>query len=378
MVGTRRPGRRAGGTAMLTAIVSDLHLGSRLRIDLLRDPAVLERLLDGLRGVDRLVLLGDTLELRDRPVADVLEVSRPVLGAVGEVMRGGQVVLVPGNHDHRIAREVLAHGGGAGRLGLANELPVPAGSIAERLRAQLACEMVLAYPGFFVAPRVWATHGHYGDVHSAALGLEVSLAVAGTAVRRALLRAPPRRPADYEAVLRPPYALFDGIAQARSLRVGADAGKRLVRALETRAGARAPAGPGRPVPRRGEREGTVAGERRRPGVLPVARMLGRLGVDADAVVFGHTHRVGPLPGDGAGWTTPAGTALHNTGSWVFEPGIYTNCRGADDALREDPYWPGAVTIFEDGRLLAVRRQLGGFETRFGLPRGRNGSLDSRN
>jgi metallophosphoesterase superfamily enzyme len=46
-----------------TLVVSDFHLGARLQRDVLRSRAVLETLLDALEDVDRLVLLGDVLEL---------------------------------------------------------------------------------------------------------------------------------------------------------------------------------------------------------------------------------------------------------------------------------------------------------------------------
>ena len=55
---------------MRTLLISDLHLGTRLEYDVLRRPATLERLLAALEGVDRLVLLGDIVELMDgRPAA---------------------------------------------------------------------------------------------------------------------------------------------------------------------------------------------------------------------------------------------------------------------------------------------------------------------
>jgi len=44
-------------------VVSDLHLGSRLRHDVLTHPEPLNRLLEALEGVERLVLLGDIVEL---------------------------------------------------------------------------------------------------------------------------------------------------------------------------------------------------------------------------------------------------------------------------------------------------------------------------
>jgi hypothetical protein len=73
-------------------------------------------------------------------------------------------------------------------------------------------------------------------------------------------------------------------------------------------------------------------------------VLELLGVEAEHVLFGHTHRTGPVAGDDArAWVTPAGTALHNTGSWVYEPAYVA---GGDTA---SPYWPGTVTLVEDGR-----------------------------
>ena len=49
--------------AVRTLIVSDLHLGLRSGVEVLRRPEPLARLLQALDGVDRLVLLGDVLEL---------------------------------------------------------------------------------------------------------------------------------------------------------------------------------------------------------------------------------------------------------------------------------------------------------------------------
>ena len=49
-------------------------------------------------------------------------------------------------------------------------------------------------------------------------------------------------------------------------------------------------------------------------------VLRRLGVTAPHVLFGHTHRSGPVARDDPReWTTPAGSRLVNTGSWVYQP-----------------------------------------------------------
>ena len=60
-----------------TLVISDLHLGGRTGADVLRVPEVRVPLLEALRGVDRLVLLGDILELRHGPVAEALSKGEP-------------------------------------------------------------------------------------------------------------------------------------------------------------------------------------------------------------------------------------------------------------------------------------------------------------
>jgi hypothetical protein len=64
-------------------------------------------------------------------------------------------------------------------------------------------------------------------------------------------------------------------------------------------------------------------------------VVDRLGIDAAHVVFGHTHRSGPHPGD-KGWD-----GLINTGSWIHEPYLL----GDDPA--SSPYRPGHVVLVED-------------------------------
>jgi metallophosphoesterase superfamily enzyme len=60
---------------MRTAVISDLHLGTIVCADLARDPEHSVTLLVELAGADRVVLLGDVLELRDRPVGEILELA---------------------------------------------------------------------------------------------------------------------------------------------------------------------------------------------------------------------------------------------------------------------------------------------------------------
>src|SRR4051812_39203578 len=98
-----------------TLVVSDLHLGARTGVDVLRRPVVRGALLERLDGVDRLVLLGDTLELRHGPVREAHAAARPVLAEIGAAMAGGEVLLVAGNHHHRLLAPWLEARGDWGR-----------------------------------------------------------------------------------------------------------------------------------------------------------------------------------------------------------------------------------------------------------------------
>ena len=87
---------------MSTLIVSDLHLGSRSGVDLLRHREIREVLWRELETVDRLVLLGDVLELRHGPHRDALEAARSFFQELGEVFAGREVVVLAGNHDYAL------------------------------------------------------------------------------------------------------------------------------------------------------------------------------------------------------------------------------------------------------------------------------------
>jgi predicted phosphodiesterase len=327
------------------AVLSDLHLGTRTRVDLARRPDVRARIAERIRGFDEVILLGDTIELRDRPLAVALAAAGPFLAELGASLRNGRVVLVPGNHDHRLVHETGDRRRASGSL--VREIAPGARGVAGAIRDRLGSELVVAYPGWRVTDRVWATHGHYLDAHSDAPTLEcVMAALTGVARRRPAMRASSER--DYEAVLAPAYGLYYRIAQRPRLHAVADAGKALVRRAEAGLDIRGSAPDGRTGGRgtatlrmRGGRLGLAPGELRRPGLLPFALVLERLGIEADHVVFGHTHRAGPLPGDPESvWRCRGGTALWNTGSWVHDPGRV----GAHG--RSSPYWPGTMVTLE--------------------------------
>jgi hypothetical protein len=143
------------------------------------------------------------------------------------------------------------------------------------------------------------------------------------------------------------------IAQRPRLHRAADAGKRLVRTAETALGARGGGATAFRMPRGlGGRLGTAPGEHRRPGLRPMARVLEALSIDAAHVLFGHTHRSGPLAGDdGPAWRTSGGAALWNTGSWVHEP-VYVG-----EAGTASPYWPGTVVWVEETAAPRLERVL---------------------
>ena len=174
--GPARPVRRAGviGTA---ALVSDLHLGQVQRADLLRRADVRASFFAALEGVDELVLLGDVVELREGPVLPALRAARPFFEELGEAMAGRRVVLLAGNHDHRLIASWLER-----RRTL--ETPPPLG-LAEKIEPGEASEaaailarwlgrtpLELSYPGVWVRDDVYATHGHYLDRHVTIPGFE--------------------------------------------------------------------------------------------------------------------------------------------------------------------------------------------------------------
>jgi hypothetical protein len=83
-------------------------------------------------------------------------------------------------------------------------------------------------------------------------------------------------------------------------------------------------------------------ELRRAGLRALEEVVSRLGVQAGHVIFGHTHRAGPLPAnDAAEWRTAVGAQLVNSGCWVEEPAFL----GPDPS--QSPYRPGFCVVLED-------------------------------
>jgi len=342
---------------MRTAIVSDLHLGGFFGEDLLRDAGIRRMLLEEIGSADRVVLLGDVLELRELPLAGVLEIARPFFEDLGEAVAGREVLLVPGNHDHRLAEPLLESLAisGSPDLGLEHRHP-PVAEAAVRIDDWLGtAELQIAYPGAWLRDDVYAIHGHYMDCHMSLPRLEC---LATAAVMRAGNRLPdPTGPGDYESVLRPIYGFSFGLAQAGMSHGATRVSERAWRSLSgrnrangqvRRAVARAAVGAAVPASiwalnrlLRADFDADLSpGAITRSGIAAATEMTRRLRIEAAHVITGHTHRGGPRE-DEAEWPLAEGGHLHNTGSWVFASAFH------HPGTPPGPYWPGTVTWIED-------------------------------
>jgi hypothetical protein len=307
---------------------------------------------------DRLVLLGDTVELRHGPLRDALAAATPVLRELSAALGSGrEVVVVPGNHDHGLLRGWCERRGSDAHppsLGLESAVEwdrrEPLGALVESLAP---ASVRVAYPGVWLRDDVYATHGHYGDRHNTVpilerLGAGLTIRVAGEPA------GGPASAEDYEAALAPMYAWADAVAQSGGLRLGGGGSFQIAawQRLNGRAGALASirtramalglaaavAGLNRAGV--GPLGADVSGVALRRGALTAfTEVLDRLDVRAPHVIFGHTHRAGPLPADDRSeWGR-----LLNTGSWVYEARFI-----GEDPLGS-PYRPGfAVVVGEHG------------------------------
>ena len=329
---------------------------------MLRREQALAALLPEVFRCDRLVLLGDLIELRQGPVREALSAAEPVLREIGAALGpASEAVIVPGNHDHHLAGEWLARRARDGEpppLELESAVDWEPGETLATVASWLEPARVrAAYPGVWLRGDVYAIHGHYADRHTTVPMFERLGAGAMARLARDAATGPARAE-DYEAILEPIYAWIHAVAQNRTTagRHRSDgASSRAWRTLSSDS-----------HPRRSTRRtalklafpAVVAGlnraglgplkadisgpELRRAGLLALATTLRRLGVRAPHVVFGHTHRAGRLPGDDGGeWRTPEGSTLTNTGCWVYER-VYL---GRDPS--DSPYRPGFCAVVDD-------------------------------
>jgi len=369
---------------MADLLISDLHLGSRSGADLLRSDLLRGPLLERVAAADRIVLLGDIVELRHGPAPQALAAAEPFLKALGQAAAGRQVVLCPGNHDHALIAPALAKRVERGeQLGLevwlrGEELTPPLRRIWELLSP---APLAVCYPGLFLRDDVYATHGHYLDCHVTIPTLErLGLGAMGRVVGRPLYSL--RTPSDYEAVTSPLYTWIDAVARQGQTNAALD-GSITVRAWHALGGGDSthslPNGgagrgrtllglAGRQALRRGfpllvnalNRAGLgplkadiSAAELRRAGLRAAGEVASRLGLGDRYLVFGHTHRAGPLPHDDPHeWVGPAGTKLVNTGCWTFERAFLRSLPAP-----RNPYWPGSCVVVEESGPPRVERLL---------------------
>jgi predicted phosphodiesterase len=351
---------------MRTVVVSDLHLGAGSGVDLLRREPMAERLVAALEGADRVILAGDVLELRDRPLNEALQRAAPALGRLGAV-GGAEFVVIAGNHDHHLIEPWLQRRalGGERPLGLEQRGEPDDGPLGLLAQELAPAPVSFAYPGIWARDDVYVTHGHYLDRHLTIPTLERL----GVALVERLLGMDPGGPDplappeeqetitadEYERVQAPVYAFLFGLAQATvgDRRGGADPSLRVWQMLgggESRAAKLrgwllgSVALPGAVGVANRLRLGPVGSDLSpraitRAGLDAIGEVVERLGIDARHLVFGHTHRRGPL-GDEPGWSA-GDTKLWNTGSWVHSPTLLGR------TAAQSPYWPGTICVIED-------------------------------
>lgn len=318
---------------MRTLVISDLHLGSRLQRDVLRRPTALERLCAELEEVDRLVLLGDTVEMLEGRPRGALEDAEPVLRAIGDALGPDtDVIVLPGNHDHALVRPWLRERRSEGKaVGLSDRVPLRSNPDLQRIARWLKPARVqVRYPGADLGDGIWAHHGHYLDRH--------------------LVRQPqvpsPALPEDYERALGTSIAAL-GAVMASSLPpiIGEpiDRIAGLIRLVGVAALPIADALPGSgllaPLS-----AGALGFQFRRVGLPAMAAVNAGLGVEAEHVLFGHLHRSGPRPADDPVEWRDGEQRLWNSGCWVYEPLLLAG------ASPPHPYWPGGALRIDDGRI----------------------------
>jgi predicted phosphodiesterase len=372
-----------------TLVVSDLHLGAGSGADVLRRPGPRAALFQELADVDRLVLLGDVLELRHGPRRDALAAAQPFFEELGRVFAEREIVVVAGNHDHALVESWSRRRDEAAKPEpFDSEQRFPAEDASSMLASLAAwagpARVSAAYPGLWLRPDVYATHGHYLDCHLTVPTME-RLGIGMTARVQGRPTDAFEVVGDYEAVTAPVFAWIDAVARqastgstlngqttVRAWRALGGAGKGAGRGAGKGAGRGAGKSAGK-GPRKGAggngfdlRTRALVGafpfaiaalnragigsfhadistaELRRAGLRAMGEVAARLGFGDAHVIFGHTHRAGPLPRDAAAeWRGPGGARLLNAGCWTYDSYFLSDTPG------ESPYWPGGAVLVED-------------------------------
>jgi hypothetical protein len=328
---------------MRTLVISDLHLGSRGERDILRRAPALEPLLEAVVGADRLVLLGDVIELIEGRPGLAMRLAEPVLRTIGHAVgRGREVIVVPGNHDHALVRAWMrAQARGHHSVGPAARLPQHASPRLAQLTGWLKpARVTVRYPGVWLADGVYATHGHYVDRH-------LVPAQWGARLRGPFTPLPEGRAhvEDYERAAGLNMAAATSalaVSLPRAIGEGLDAAAALARRAAVPFARALPEG-------LAPFSAAVLNVQFRRAALPaMAQVAGLLRLGAREVIFGHLHRPGPLAGDERReWEPAGGPRLHNSGSWVYEPLLLAGQEPPH------PYWPGGAVVVEDGAVRTV-------------------------
>jgi hypothetical protein len=322
-----------------TLVISDLHIGAGRGRAALDDPPIVETLTAAIAPVDRLVLLGDVIELRQGSLQDALAAASRVLPQlVSGLGEGREVIVLAGNHDHQLQVHPEA----------LNQVSSMLSSAGARVRFE--------YPGVWLRDDVYAQHGHYLDRHTTTPAFE---RVAAGAMAR-FLKLPFSKMSsdnDYERLLAPIYAWMFAISQTSEREIdAADGGgsaralklireSRHVKGLTVQAGLRSLLGAAN-LARLGPFSPDLSPVMlRRSSLIAFGEVLSVLGLEPTYALFGHTHRAGPLAGDHPSeWITPTGVQMLNTGCWVHESAAFMSGEPADN-----PYRPGfAVELDDDG------------------------------
>jgi hypothetical protein len=217
--------------------------------------------------------------------------------------------------------------------------PERASWVAGQVAEALGVPATVAYPGVWLRDDVYATHGHYLDLHTTLPAFE--RIAAGVSMRQLGPVPLPAAPSDYEARLAPVYGWLGATGAWAPASIGrgasgaaADAYRLLtagrqggLRSLALAAGfpvavaAVNRAGLG---PVRADLSGPAL---RRASLEAMHAVTRHLDIRAEHVLFGHSHRTGPLPGDDRSeWGR-----LLNVGSWVA--GSHTSEAGAAGPYR---------------------------------------------
>ena len=322
---------------MRTLVISDLHIGAGHGRAALNDSPVVEALAAAIATADRLVLLGDVIELRQGPIQDALAAASRVLPQLVSGLREGrEVVMVFGNHDHQL------------------QLQQEALSQIEWMLSQHGASVRFEYPGLWLRDDVYAQHGHYLDRHTTTPAFE---RVAAGAMAR-FLKLPFSEMAeanDYERLLAPVYAWMFAISQTSKREIDAADGGGSARALHLIRESRG----GQALAVQAGLRGVLAAANaaglgplspdlspvalRRSSLVAYGKVLSVLKLRPHYALFGHSHRAGPLAGDDRSeWITTSGVQLLNTGCWVHESTTFMS-----EEPRENPYRPGFAVELDD-------------------------------